>query len=154
MVSAGDGNLWGGTLSVLIMELSGVQTDQIEVPCRESAQSREREMIRPLRGHQPLAVHNKFVAFRFTAENGMVFENQTLQLGISLLKQKCGRQTTDATAHNHTVEDFTRIDHLRRSLDEHIVADLMAGIDDLVGVPVGMSIIAHTSIACPRVGCQ
>src|SRR5260370_193703 len=59
---------------------------------------------------------------------------------------------TNHTHHNQTVEDFTRIDHRRRSLDEHIVADLMAGPDDLVGVPVGMGIIAHPSIAGPRVG--
>jgi hypothetical protein len=99
----------------------------------------------PLRRHQPPALHNKFGAFRLTAEDRMVFKNKTLQLGIPFLEEKRSRESADAAPDDNTVEDFTRVDYVLRKRGKDVIADLVAGGYHLVRVPIGPRIVTHAS---------
>ena len=72
-------------------------------------------MVGSLRSHQPFAIDDKFIALRFAAENGMVFKNQTLQVGASfLLQRECCREPTNPSAHDDAIKHFPRVDRIPR----------------------------------------
>ena len=111
-------------------------------------------MIGSLRRHETLAVDKKLVALGFAAKDRMILKNQTLQPGAAPLKLQRRRESTDAAADDHAVENLAGIDHFGRILGKHLIADLMAGADHFIGIAVRPRIIAHARVACPIIGSQ
>src|SRR5690348_8389089 len=101
---------------------------------------------------EPLAVYLKFVAFGFTAEDRVVVENETgerLFTRSASFKEQCRRQAADAATGHDAIEFFARVNDFRERAVERMIADLMTGGNNFVGVAIGCRIIAHTAEAGP-----
>src|SRR5581483_3566499 len=108
----------------------------------EAAAYRRPEVTRALRRSQPLAMDDEFVAFGLAAEHRMVLENQASEFEITVVEAQRRCHPADSTTCHDAVEDLVGFDRLMIAAAKHIITDLVAGMDDLISVPITSRIIA------------
>src|SRR4051812_10534686 len=104
---------------------------------------------------QAMAIDEKLVTLALPAENWMVIEHQArLPLTSQLLEGERGCQTTDAPTDNDAVIGLVRVDRTGWKALEFSISNPVAGVDDCLGVAVGIRVIADAAVASPivRVG--
>src|ERR1700688_726966 len=98
-------------------------------------------------GNQAMAIDLEFVLLGFSAEDGMIFENQARFAGPGeALEEKRRGDAADSAAHDDAVVDFSGVDGFRTV---GRVAHLVTGGEHFEGVAVGGGVIADAAIAGP-----
>ncbi len=100
--------------------------------------------------HHALAIHQKFVAFRLAAEDGMILQHQARLVSAAFAREKQrGRKPADPAAHHHAVVLLAGIGNIGRQRFEDVVANLMRLRHHFVGISVRIAVFAHAAVAGP-----
>ena len=100
--------------------------------------------------HHVLAVHQKLVALRLAAEDGMILQHQTGSVSTALAREKQRRrQPADPTAHHHAVVLLARVRNVGGQRIKDMIADLVRLRHYLESISVRIAVFAHAAVAVP-----
>src|SRR5277367_5376807 len=101
---------------------------------------------------QPVTVYEKLVALGLAAEDGMIVDHKAgLAVPGLALKNQRGGETANAASHDHAIVSFSGVNRGRGQALEQPIANLMPGLENRVGVAVGICVVADAAIAGPVV---
>ncbi len=99
--------------------------------------------------HQPVAIDVEFVAFGLAAKNRVVVKDQACASGLSPREEKCGGESTDAASHDNAIEEITGTDDLLWAPVKPVIANGMASRHHIIGVAIGLGVIADAAKTFP-----
>src|SRR6185436_19794269 len=123
-----------------------VHSDQFIEPIGVAAFLRDEKNRRPLMCGKTLAVDEKLISLRLTAEDRMVVEHETAA-ALVLLKEHRGRQSADATADGDEIVHLAGFYSPGDRVFEAAIAHRMRGGHYIPCVAVRAAIVADAAVS-------